>query len=234
MQILIIEDDKAMVVSLGAMLAEKEYKNCCYAASYAESIGLLRSQTFDLALIDICLGANNDGILLASAIHHQYHFPFVFTTSLSDPETLAKARETFPSGYLVKPFDANDLAASVEIAMHNFRFSQSGKKMEGMEPFFVKMDYGMIKIDPAGILFFNGEGNYIKVHLTDKKPLLLRSTIKEFLGRLPASAFMQVHKSYVVHLQKIETISGNCIIMNEHQIPISTMFREELIKKLGC
>ncbi len=232
MQVLVVEDNTAMATSLGSMLAEIGYPNLSFACTYLEALNVLNTKKIDFALVDIRLGKNHDGILLASQIHSRFLIPFIFTSSLSDPETLAKARETFPSGYLVKPFDASDLMAAMEIARHNFHYQNNTFKTFDPEAFFVKMDYGMVKIEPAKILFINGEGNYIKLHFNDKKPLLVRSTLKEFLQKLPDKLFVQVHKSFIVNFMEVNTISGNSIVMQNTSIPISPMYRELFFQKL--
>lgn len=232
MQVLIVEDDTIMAESMGSMLAAIGYTNLSFATTYLEALNVLKTSKTDFALVDIRLGNNHDGILLASQIHSQFPIPFIFTSSLSDPETLAKAKETFPFGYLVKPFDANDLMVAMEIARHNFYCQRSTLKSLEADAFFVKMDCGMVKIEPAKILFINGEGNYIKLHFSDKKPLLVRSTLKEFLQKLPDKLFVQVHKSFIVNFMEVNTISGNSIVMQNTSIPISPMFRELFFQKL--
>lgn len=61
-------------------------------------MGFLSSQTFEAALLDITLGGEVDGVMVAEEINKNHQFPFVFLTSHSDRGTLDRVKSTFPSG----------------------------------------------------------------------------------------------------------------------------------------
>ena len=84
----------------------------------------LRSNTPDLILLDINLSSEQNGIDIATFIHQNHAIPFIFLTSYSTREVLNKAKITEPSGYIVKPFDEEDLFATIEIALYNFAQKQ--------------------------------------------------------------------------------------------------------------
>jgi DNA-binding NarL/FixJ family response regulator len=79
----------------------------------------------DIAMIDINLNGGQEGIGIAAAINERFYIPFVYLTSYSDRRTLELAKNTEPSGYIVKPFTEAGLCATLEIALHNY--SQKNK-----------------------------------------------------------------------------------------------------------
>ena len=75
-------------------------------------------------------------------------------------------------------------------------------------------------------------GSYVKIFLKDSM-ILTHETTSHFEKRLPKSIFMRVHKSYIVAIQKIETIEGNRIQIEDKQIPIGNFYKKtvkDLIK----
>src|SRR6185369_15098431 len=75
----------------------------------------------DLVLLDINLkGSELDGIRVAEQIHQNYQIPFIFLTAFSDKATLEKAKLTEPYGYIIKPFEEDDIRTAIEIAYYKY------------------------------------------------------------------------------------------------------------------
>jgi two-component system, LytTR family, response regulator LytT len=75
-------------------------------------------------LLDINLGEDQTGVDLGGYIHQNHQIPFIYITSYSDADTLAGVKQTFPSGFLLKPYDAKLLQATIEIAFFNYSSKQ--------------------------------------------------------------------------------------------------------------
>ncbi|RPJ52894.1 MAG: response regulator, partial [Methanobacteriota archaeon] len=71
----------------------------------------------DLILIDIGLKGSLDGIDVGRVVKKRFNIPFIYLTGQADPATLAKAKGTSPSGYVVKPFEDKNLKVAIEIAL---------------------------------------------------------------------------------------------------------------------
>jgi len=71
----------------------------------------------DIALLDISIKGDKDGIDIAHIINKKHNIPFVFLTSFADKETIDRVKETSPYGYIVKPFKDRDLAPVIEVAL---------------------------------------------------------------------------------------------------------------------
>jgi len=187
----------------------------------------------DLALLDIRLGADKTGIMLGSYIRK--HLPsaaIIFITSLTDSETLAMASINEPEGYLVKPFEAEDLRVAIQLAFLKKNPACNAGSAKSQE-FFVKNGHQHEKLNANDIVFLQAEGNYVKIKLLSGKSLLIRSSLKDFTEQLPAKQFMQIHKSWVVNLSLIKSVSASQVIAVSETLPLSPAFRNELLNELG-
>lgn len=118
-QILVVEDDIFISQDIVEMLTQMDYQVAGVAYDAANAIELLAKSTPDLVLLDINLGQGQDGIDVAEQIRANYQIPFIFLTSYASKSILERAKQTRPSGYVVKPFDEKDLYPSIEIALYN-------------------------------------------------------------------------------------------------------------------
>jgi hypothetical protein len=94
----------------------------------------------------------------------------------------------------------------------------------------VTVNYSLVRIEFAEILFIKSMDNYLQFHLKDKKPILVRMTLKEASEKLPTEAFLRVHKSYIVAITAIESIRNKTILIAKNDIPIGKTYEESLSK----
>lgn len=118
-RILVVEDEPLIATDIEQCLNNIDFHVSGVAYDPDEAIIQLKTNTPDAVILDISLGEEKDGIDIATIIHQQYHLPFIYLTSHADRSTLDRAKKTFPSGYVVKPFDEKDLLTSLEIALYN-------------------------------------------------------------------------------------------------------------------
>lgn len=123
-RILIIEDDPIIAADIADYLNNVDYRVSGIAYNPTQAYEQLKTNLPDLILLDINLSAEQNGIDIATFIHQNHAIPFIFLTSYSTREVLNKAKITEPSGYIVKPFDEEDLFATIEIALYNFAQKQ--------------------------------------------------------------------------------------------------------------
>lgn len=127
--ILIVEDEPIVAEDLRDILTQFGYEVIGVAHRVEQALQKLALQQPDLLLLDVQLDGKLTGIDLAQRINTDYHIPFIFITSFSDQDTVAKVRETYPMGYLVKPFNEQSLFTTLEIALHNFARFQAEKDL---------------------------------------------------------------------------------------------------------
>ncbi len=95
--------------------------------------------------------------------------------------------------------------------------------------FFVKSGYKIQKILVDEIIYVESMGDYIRFFLEDKKIVALLSMSK-IIQLLPTEKFIQIHRSYIINLEKINFIQNNIISLGQYQLPISKSRKKELME----
>ena len=117
-KILIVEDEGLIANDIASTLENCGHQVTGIAASGEEAIALLKSSIPDLILMDIRLKGDADGIDVALRMRLEEDIPVVFITSHADTDTLTRAKQAEPYGYLTKPFLSPTLSSTVEMALH--------------------------------------------------------------------------------------------------------------------
>lgn len=240
-KILIVEDEFIIAEDLRIQLRKMGYEVTGIAETYEAALQCIHKYPPDLLLIDIKIIGIRDGIDLAAALREEYNMPLIFLTSYSDKETVERAKTVYPDGYLVKPFEPEDLYTSIEIAFSSFLRTKHGIK--GAESFkmknnavlhdsiFVRKDHLLIKILFDELEWMKVEKNYLELHCFGKMHLV-RSTLTEFLDELPENMFIQVHCSYAVNIKHITALEYVSVIVNKERIPLGRSYLEPLRERL--
>ncbi|MGD1947002.1 MAG: LytR/AlgR family response regulator transcription factor [Croceivirga sp.] len=245
-KILIVEDNVIIADDMQSMLEEIGYEIVDNVIVYEQAVEVLKTNHVDLVLIDIILASDKTGIDLGKHIRKNYNIPFIFVTSNSDKATVENAKTVKPDGYLVKPFEQQDLYTSIEIALSNFNYSKKEVSNEidgsGGESFtsnsvlkdsiFVKKQHLYYRIQFGDIQFIKADNVYLEVNTIDKK-FLVRSPLKDYLEKLPKNKFYRAHKSYIVNVDHIDAINSKDIMINNTLIPISKDFKEFIISSMN-
>lgn len=226
--ILIVEDNVLIADDMQMMLEDMGYMIAANVTSYEKAVEALANNAIDLALLDIQLATEKTGIDIGRHIREKYSIPFVFVTSNSDKDTINKAKDVKPNGYLVKPFEEKDLFTTIEITMSNFQDADPDSKGTGNKilknSIFIKEGHLYHKILYKDILYVKADNVYVEVY-TKSKMYVLRSTLKDFLTRLPQDAFYRTSKSYIINIKHIQSINSRDVIINDQMIPISKEFK---------
>ena len=245
-RILIVEDNVIIADDMQSMLEEIGYEIVDNVIVYEQAEEVLKTQQVDLVLIDIILASDKTGIDLGKHIRENYDIPFIFVTSNSDRATVENAKMVKPNGYLVKPFEQQDLYTSIEIALANFTYGSGGNKSENTmlqedvpmsnsvlkDSIFVKKQHLYYRIQFGDIQFIKADNVYLEVNTVDKK-FLVRSPLKDYLEKLPKNKFYRAHKSYIVNVDHIDAINSKDIMINNNLIPISKDFKEFIISSMN-
>jgi len=245
-KILIVEDNVIIADDMQSMLEEIGYEIVDNVIVYEQAVEVLKNKEVDLVLIDIILASDKTGIDLGKHIRENYNIPFIFVTSNSDRATVENAKTVKPNGYLVKPFEQQDLYTSIEIALSNFTSIKITGASESQEEeddrlmsnkvlkdsIFVKKQHLYYRIQFGDIQFIKADNVYLEVNTVDKK-FLVRSPLKDYLEKLPQHKFYRAHKSYIVNVDHIDAINSKDILINNTLIPISKEFKEFIISAMN-
>jgi DNA-binding LytR/AlgR family response regulator len=131
--------------------------------------------------------------------------------------------------YLVKPVPFNRFLKAVNKAHDIYLSKQSHKKSIAEEDYvFVNANYSLVKVKIQDITYIEGLKDYVKINLADGKNVVTRLGLKGLEDRLGPGRFLRVHKSYVIALDKIESIQKTQLIVGQQEIPIGYGYREIL------
>ncbi|HEY9824175.1 MAG TPA: EAL domain-containing protein [Stenomitos sp.] len=119
--VLIVEDELIAAENISRNLKKQGYQVSAIVDSGEDAIQRATSDRPDLVLMDIMLHGTMDGIQAAEQIHHQLNIPLIYMTAYGDDTTLERAKQTHPSGYLVKPFKPQSLKIAIEVALQRDR-----------------------------------------------------------------------------------------------------------------
>jgi len=116
-KILIVEDDDIIARVEDWRLKNLGYTVCGRATNGAEAMELVVNKKPDVVLMDINIKGDIDGIETAKMIKKGFNIPVIYVTSHSDGATIVRAKETKPDGFILKPFEDNDLRVAIELAL---------------------------------------------------------------------------------------------------------------------
>lgn len=141
--------------------------------------------------------------------------------------------------YLLKPVQLDRFVKACNKAweLHQLkaaRNEQGAAANPAIDYFFLNVDYSLLKIKFADILWVEGFRDYIKIYLQGKPhPLVARSSVKAIEAELPPAKFIRIHKSYIVSVDNITAIRKNSLFINDTELPISETYREGVDKLIG-
>ena len=230
-RIFVVEDEPLILSDLCATLEELGYEISGEASSATEALSKISDSNSQLVLLDISIDGAQDGVDIAHQLNSSVKLPFIFLTAFYDEATLERARATNPAGYIVKPWDENNLKANIEIALAK-RIPKVFNQQEKSDSFFIKHKNEMIAVKAEDIIYAESYDNYTYVHTkTDK--YLLSQTLKKIEEKLSNSGFLRVHKSYLVNLIRIDSISEGQLFLNGKEIPIGRTYKKELLDQIS-
>jgi formate hydrogenlyase transcriptional activator len=117
LKILIVEDQFIEAHDLQLILEKADYKVIGLVRSFVQALEFIEKETPDLVFLDIFLKGKETGIDLAKILKEK-HIGFIFLSANSSKSILEEAKKTQPYGFIVKPFRAQDVLITVDIASY--------------------------------------------------------------------------------------------------------------------
>jgi DNA-binding LytR/AlgR family response regulator len=227
LKILIVDDEVLIAEDLKDILTGFGHKVIDLAHSKAEAIKKLDSFKPDVALLDIRMEKEMDGLELGEHINTTRKIPFIYITAHSDMAMIKEIVKTKPAAYITKPFKKSDLFASLNLI--------AAQKKENEKHLHIKDGYEVVIIPFNTILHIEGEGNYVNIFCQTKK-VVSRQSLDSIMDQLDAAEFFRIHRSYIINLSRITKYSKKEVEINGVTIPVSRNIAEEfdaLMKKSG-
>lgn len=199
-----------------------DLKGSCEDALQLSNV--LQKQPVDLLFLDIQM-PHITGVEFLRALRNPPKV--IFTTAFE--HYAIQGFELDVMDYLLKPISYDRFLKAAWKARDFFALKE--QSTNGAPYLFVKSDGRLEKIIFSDILFIEGMENYVAIYLENKK-IITHSTIKLLLEKLPAKQFIQTHRSYVVAIDKINSIEGNTLHVRSYQVPVSKYLREEVLGQI--
>jgi two-component system response regulator LytT len=230
----VVEDERMMAEFIVTTLENLDYNPTKPASTFEAAIKMIEEEKPDIILLDIFLDSEKDGIDVAEVINKEYKLPFIFLTANATKETLERAKKVSPPAFLVKPFTNNDLYCAIEICLNNFvkppASSPENSNFLMNDSIFIKDGYYFYKIKYNDIYYIESDHVYINIYTALKK-LTIRASLGNFMENLNKDIFSRVHRSFIVNLNHIESITTDYVVVKGIKVPTSKKYKEEILMK---
>lgn len=116
-RVLVVEDEAIAALDIRESLEASGFEVVESVDTGDKALDAATRTKPDLALMDIKLRGDKDGIETAGILWKSLNIPCVFLTAFADEETLQRAKLSHPFGYILKPFDSRELKVHIEMAL---------------------------------------------------------------------------------------------------------------------
>ena len=132
--------------------------------------------------------------------------------------------------YLLKPVGYSDFLKSANKVKSWFDLNpkKSDEVNSNKEFLFIKSEYKIVRINFDDIKYIEGMNEYIRINLTNSKPVMTLLSMKSIEEQLPVNQFMRVHRSFIVNLSKISVVERSRIVFDGNvYIPVSDQYKNK-------
>lgn len=223
---LIVDDEPLAREILGQYVLQSDELQLVGTCKNAnEVVELLQKESVDVLFLDIQMPGIS-GMALMKSLENP---PLVVFTTAYD-QYAVEGYEVSAVDYLLKPISPDRFKKAVEKVKDMIRYKKSSSN--DLDYMFIRADYQDIKVMFDDILYVEGLKDYVKV-VTKEKRIITLTNIKGMLEKLPQDRFIRVHKSYIVAKDKVQTIKGTILTIDDKEIPIGLTFKDNFMKGMN-
>ncbi|MBT31506.1 MAG: DNA-binding response regulator [Thalassobius sp.] len=203
-----------------------ELVGLCENALIANEI--IQTQQIDLIFLDINMPKLNGLDFLKSLDSPPLT---IFTTAYR--EFAIESYDLKAVDYLVKPIPFSRFMTAVNKAKELIELKNSNTKTSNENHFFIKEDGNLVKILFKDILFIEAMHDYVKITMQNtSNPHVALISLKSIEQQLPSDAFIRVHKSFIIAIEKVDRIEGSLLHIREKVIPIAKNLKEKVLNTI--
>lgn len=244
-KILLVEDDLIIATDISMQLQQLGYAVTGILPRGEDVLSHIEQNAPDIVIMDVHLKGELDGVQTAQLVYEKHQLPIIFLTANADEVTFNRAKATKPFAFISKPFKRRDLIRAIELVISRLAMEEEQASTSSQDEteiptsyilsdrIFVRYRNQMIKIFLEEIYFAQADRNYCKIQ-TKNREFLMSIPLKKLMEKLPLDNFIRTHRSYVVNIGKIDSISQHYdyVMISENKIPISRGLKEEVISRL--
>ncbi|EMS34002.1 Two-component system response regulator [Mariniradius saccharolyticus AK6] len=204
-----------------------------------QALGYLNQNQTDLVFLDIQM-PDLSGMELARILDGKNSGQkprIIFTTAYN--QFAIEGYKVDALDYLLKPFSYEEfLKASTKAYQYFEKLQKPAESSPDLEKnhdyIFLKVEYQLVKVMVKDIAYVEAYKDYVKVHLTNKpNPLLSLTSMKAMEDMLPPQDFMRVHRSFIINLNHIDSVSRNVVNIGDAHITVSDNYKEPFMHFLS-
>ena len=229
MNALIIDDNKiarTTIKQLAGKVADINIIAEC--ADAMEAYNLLQSQPVDLLLLDIEMPGMSGLELTRNLVNKRPVIIFI----TSKREYAADAFDLNVADYVIKPVTTPRFIQAIDKAREILESNKEEIKVKEDEFIFIRDSNIVRRLKLDIILYAEAMGDYVKLYTPDRF-YAVHATLKAVEDRLPDSRFLRIHRSYLVAIDKIDTMDGGALIIKGKPLPVADAYRATLNKRMN-
>ncbi len=225
MNCLVVDDEKLALELLEDNVKKVPFLSLSFSCRNSiEALEVLKENKIDLIFLDIKMPGltglefiqtlqNPPLIILVTAFEH--HALEAFSLNVVD--------------YLVKPVAFNRflLAANKAHDLFMLRHPQQSVPLQN-DHIFVNAGYSLVKVRLQDIIYIEGLRDYVRIHLINDNVVTTRISMRSLEEKLNQQYFMRVHKSFIISLDKIESVQKYRLVIQGREIPVGESYRNTL------
>ncbi|GAB2615648.1 LytR/AlgR family response regulator transcription factor [Belliella aquatica] len=230
-------DDEPLALELVAkFIKQTSFLDLCETFDNAiEALGYVNAHEIDLIFLDIQM-PDLSGMEFARIIEGKKGDTkprIIFTTAYN--QFAIEGYKVDALDYLLKPFSYEEFLKSTTKAYQYFE----EKNVKPLSPasadyIFLKVEYQLVKIMLKEITYVEAYKDYVKVYLTDKpNPILSLTSLKSMEEMLPSEKFMRIHRSFIIALDHIDSVSRNAVNIGNTTITVSENYKDNFLQFLN-
>ena len=228
-----IDDEPLALELLQDNIAKVPYLELVASCPNAfEAMKVLQESPVDLIFLDIQM----PGLTGLQFIQSLAHKPFIILITAYEKYAL-DGFNLDVTDYLLKPvaLDRFIKACNKVYELYQLKQQQATAPAPRQDDFFfVNVEYKLLKVITADIVWIEGLKDYIRIHLkSTTRPVITRMSMKAIEELLPAAKFLRIHKSYIVAIAHITAVMKNSIFIGELELPVGENHRDAIATLTG-
>jgi DNA-binding LytR/AlgR family response regulator len=227
MKCLIVDDNKIARSVLKHFLSALDYVSLAGdCESVAEAVNIMSREKIDLLLLDVEMPGMSGFDFLNSFPEH----PMVILIT-AKAEYAVSAFDHNVVDFLLKPVAEPRFIKAIQRAWEIYKSDEQNFETE-KDFFFIREKGVSSRLMISDILYIQALGDYITIHTSEKK-FTIHYSISAIEKKLSPARFMRVHRSYILALDKIETVEEGTAFVYQQPIPVGDAHRSQLMKRLN-
>jgi DNA-binding LytR/AlgR family response regulator len=229
MNVLIVDDNEIARTTLIQLAGRvKDITVVCECVDAMQAYNVLQEEAVDVILLDIEMPGMT-GLELIKNLGAKRPL-IIFTTSKK--EYAVDAFELNVADYIVKPITTSRFIQAIDKARDLLESKDDQFNINKNEFIFIRDSNVVRRLELDDILFAEAMGDYVKLH-TSQRFYAIHNSLKAVEHHLPAQKFLRVHRSFIVAIDKIDSIREGVIIVHEKTVPVADAYRAVLNKRMN-